>query len=740
MAEDLSINKNKICSSRYNNNDICRLCLKNEAHMEPLFYANLFPNILLTKKIYDCTSIQIIYERNLPMFVCKLCANKLDEYIRFRERCVANDEFLRNALAFFDAGQNSIKAELDEIKQEQVAVPVSITQHAVAVPIDFRQVKKAPESDLYEQDIDEDHSDQRFSCEVCDFHGDDDNALQEHRKQHEEKSFACTMCPKTFKIRQHLLIHSHTHVELQQERLEQTGDNTKPTYSCTKCTKVFINRGNLLNHAVECHGNVKNFSCEICSKSFKYNVQLRIHMRTHSGERPHTCEICHRGFSQLSNLRSHRKVHSKVKPYKCQLCLKSFTMLDNLTAHSLKCVKDKYRCTLCAKSFAKEGNLISHLQCHSEGVVEKNFKCEMCPKSFRNKEDWKRHVRVHTGEKPYVCDICQKGFAQKANLLSHRKTHLKPDVIFKCERCEKICRTQKLLEMHVLKCGLVESPPASVVAVQVPTPTPPSPMVTPPPAPLTPTLEVLSDLLRYEIAMRTPTKLQEMLIAAMDKRKAATATIPIESAGNKLLTGQPPPVGSSNRHYRCEVCFKVYSQYPSLVKHRKVHQKSPRSRSQSAEADDRPYYCDICGKNFKFNRNLKVHMKLHTKANGFFKCDKCSSTFEAADQLKNHLLEHPIDVEKIFNCEFCSNTFKSNEDLKRHRRSHTGERPFRCDTCPKAFTQLSNLRAHTKIHEKKRTAYGCNICLLELDSVEALNMHLKTHQYQLFELCKEMKH
>lgn len=160
--------------------------------------------------------------------------------------------------------------------------------------------------------------------------------------------------------------------------------------------------------------------------------------------------------------------------------------------------------------------------------------------------------------------------------------------------------------MHVLKCGLVESPPASVVAVQVPTPTPPSPMVTPPPAPLTPTLEVLSDLLRYEIAMRTPTKLQEMLIAAMDKRKAATATIPIESAGNKLLTGQPPPVGSSNRHYRCEVCFKVYSQYPSLVKHRKVHQKSPRSRSQSAEADDRPYYCDICGKNFKFNRNLKV--------------------------------------------------------------------------------------------------------------------------------------
>lgn len=98
-------------------------------------------------------------------------------------------------------------------------------------------------------------------------------------------------------------------------------------------------------------------------------------------------------------------------------------------------------------------------------------------------------------------------------------------------------------------------------------------------------------------------------MAAMEKRKTvvAGANIPIEHVGHKMTTEQtPPPVGSTNRQYRCEVCFKVYSQYPSLVKHRKVHQKSPRARSKSTEADDRPYYCDICGKNFKFNRNLKV--------------------------------------------------------------------------------------------------------------------------------------
>ncbi|XP_038109612.1 zinc finger protein 569 isoform X2 [Culex quinquefasciatus] len=739
MAEDLSINKNKICASRYHNNDICRLCLKNEAHMEPLFYENLFPNILLTKKIYDCTSIQIIYERNLPMFVCKLCANKLDEYMRFRERCVANDEFLRNALAFFDAGQNSIKLEQqhhEEIKQEHSSHGHSIQQtqqYSVATaPIDFRQIKRSPER------VD-----------------DDEEEPLEDEPEEDDKTYSCTVCSKSFKIRQHLLIHSHTHVELLQPQQQQpqqlrqepvTTPEGKPTYSCGKCTKVFINRGNLLNHAAECHGQVKNFCCQICNKSFKYNVQLRIHLRTHSGERPHACEICHRGFSQLSNLRSHRKVHSKVKPYKCQLCLKSFTMLDSLTAHSLKCVKDKYRCQLCSKSFAKEGNLIAHLQCHSEGVIEKNFKCEMCPKSFRNKEDWKRHVRVHTGEKPYICDLCNKGFAQKANLLSHRKTHLKPEVIFKCERCGKVCRTQKLLELHVQKCGLLELPGTPVPSV----PPTPSSMGSPPPlgeaaaaAPATPTLETLSDLLRYEFAMRAPIELQDLLMATMEKKRAAdAAAAAIVSTPAVVAAPNPAPpatAGGARHTYRCEICFKAYSQYPSLVKHRKLHLKTPRARTKSTEADDRPYYCDICGKNFKFNRNLKVHMKLHTKSNGFYKCDKCSGTFETGELLKTHLLEHPIDVEKIFNCEFCSNTFKSNEDLKRHRRSHTGERPFKCEACPKAFTQLSNLRAHTKIHEKKRPAYGCNICLLELDSLEALNVHLKTHQFQLFELCKDMK-
>ncbi|XP_050081449.1 zinc finger protein 227-like [Anopheles maculipalpis] len=724
MAEDLSINKNKIFTQRYgnSNNDICRLCLKNEAHMEPLFYSNLFPNILLTKKIYDCTSIQIIYERNLPMFVCKLCANKLDEYVRFRDRCIANDEFLRNALAAFDANGGScssgIKMEPEDTSPPPPLPPTAPTTakfaHCLAVtPMELNcalvaaaAVAAGHQSSKREPpDVEESHerygsgavSPDRSSCGRMAMVDELPSLKQTHddryRSGEEEddlpaddaygepnpgaKQYVCEVCSKSFRIRHHLLVHRHTHVDnhaaptngLLHGGSDFNGGVTgsgKQSYNCPKCAKVFVNKGNLLNH-LETHTNEKSYACDICTKTFKYNVQLRLHMRIHTGERPHKCEICNRGFSQLSNLRSHRKTHSKVKPYKCHLCLKSFTMLDNLTAHSAKCLKDKFRCTLCSKSFAKEGNLLSHLQSHTDGIVEKMFKCEMCPKSFKNKEDWKRHVRVHTGEKPYTCDICSKGFAQKANLLSHRKTHLKPNVVYKCERCARTFRSQKVLQLHVPKCSgigvsdgtSVPSAPATPVSESVPDSPSPGTAVTQSntasstvaSANDTPTLsEALSDLLRYEIALRAPLELQQMLLGHIDRKKPQNGT------GGK----------ATGRRYRCDVCFKGYSQYPSLIKHRKLHFKVPPlvkvlagKGKHDADYEDheepRDAGCDEHATDGRHLDGTTPPPEPHDPIERPYSCDICGGRFEAASdhppdrcrqELQLRVLLEPVPLER----------------------------------------------------------------------------------------------
>lgn len=55
------------------------------------------------------------------------------------------------------------------------------------------------------------------------------------------------------------------------------------------------------------------FKCTFCQKAFSRPSSLRIHIYSHTGERPFVCSepTCGRKFSVQSNLRRHLKIHSK---------------------------------------------------------------------------------------------------------------------------------------------------------------------------------------------------------------------------------------------------------------------------------------------------------------------------------------------------------------------------------------------------------------------------------------------
>ncbi len=47
------------------------------------------------------------------------------------------------------------------------------------------------------------------------------------------------------------------------------------------------------------------------------------------------------------------------------------------------------------------------------------YRCNFCGKMCKHKNDMKKHVRVHTGERPYKCEKCGISFTQKQLITRH---------------------------------------------------------------------------------------------------------------------------------------------------------------------------------------------------------------------------------------------------------------------------------------------------------------------------------
>ncbi|XP_076615365.1 uncharacterized protein LOC143338675 isoform X1 [Chaetodon auriga] len=79
--------------------------------------------------------------------------------------------------------------------------------------------------------------------------------------------------------------------------------------------------------------------------------------------------------------------------------------------------------------------------------VRKHYSCSLCGRTFRHAGDYKKHSRVHTGEKPYCCSVCGKRFSQSGYLTVHLRYHTgeKP---FGCSHCGKSFSHSSNMKKH----------------------------------------------------------------------------------------------------------------------------------------------------------------------------------------------------------------------------------------------------------------------------------------------------
>lgn len=309
-----------------------------------------------------------------------------------------------------------------------------------------------------------------FLCD-CGEQFDDFAEYEKHQYKHNPAGeHLCNLCGKGFETAEvltgHMLLHSVTSVYV----------------TCPFCCQK-VRRNSLTQHIKYVH-NTKP-QCDICSKTFANQNNLKRHLMIHSGIKDFECDICHKRFHQKITMQTHRLTH--VNPFTCNQCGLQFSEKADLTAHKsseecsktritkvkeelMKTVKQEvvsnlgkllgYACSLCKKMFTLESALEQHVETthifeneeqHLEKVPKKSnkkFDCRICGKSCASQAMMIMHERVHTNERPFPCQLCALRFKTKTHLRTHQLTHTR-EKKFGCSVCLKFFALKGNLVVHL---------------------------------------------------------------------------------------------------------------------------------------------------------------------------------------------------------------------------------------------------------------------------------------------------
>lgn len=206
---------------------------------------------------------------------------------------------------------------------------------------------------------------------------------------------------------------------------------------------------NSQNHMVDHESyvdNTKTTQIEKVMKSLNYQKIIRRDVVKHvkDGKVSFTCNRCDFNCSDLLSMKMHVKSQAH-KTFTCRLCGKLYHNQTLLKRHlRIHSGEKPYQCEICDKRFVCVNGLQVHRMSHSS---ERPHHCSICGKGFSNTGARNEHERIHTGEKRHQCETCGKNFTHRATLKRHIVTH-SDERPFKCEECPKAFALYFLLKQH----------------------------------------------------------------------------------------------------------------------------------------------------------------------------------------------------------------------------------------------------------------------------------------------------
>lgn len=285
--------------------------------------------------------------------------------------------------------------------------------------------------------------------------------------------------------------------------------------------------------------------------------------------------------------------------------------------------KQKYICDICNKVSSKLSNLRRHMMIHSD---ERPHACDICDKRFRRADKLRFHQNSHANIKPYECKICWRRFTRPGHLHQHNTTQhqQKKEKVpkYECDLCELKFSTKKTFLKHK-KAHPVEN----------------------------------------------------------ESKKNACSFCGVSFASSNELKSHKE-CHENEKQFLCSECGVRFLRSDYLKFHMRRHK------------GDNPYQCKYCPKKFPRSTDVKAHERYHRGERNHL-CKVCGKKFHRAYTLSVHMRVHT--GERPYQCTYCPKSFTQRNDLNAHIRRHTGER-FKCDLCNcDGFI----LRYHLTQHKRK---------------------------------------